>query len=82
MRTAFALILCVCLNGCAGVRQHWADGFGGLWRHSVRQVEKHGPEVAADTAGAVVDGAVDHAIYGDETPRERQERSNEEFFGH
>jgi hypothetical protein len=29
MRKQFALILCVvCLSGCAGFRQHWADGPG------------------------------------------------------
>ena len=29
MRKPFAVILCIaCLSGCAGVRQHWADGPG------------------------------------------------------
>jgi hypothetical protein len=87
MRKVFALILCMaCLTGCADVRQHWADGLGKFWNHSNEQVAKHGPEFAADAAGqaasSAVDNTIDHAVYGNETARERQERNNEEFFGH
>src|SRR5438105_2138108 len=83
MRKVFAFILCVVsLSGCVGVREHWADGFGWLWHRSSSQVAKHGPEVAGAVAAAAVDGAVDdatdRAIYGHESPRERQERANEE----
>jgi hypothetical protein len=85
MRTSFALIFCIaCLSGCAGVRQHWADGFGWLWHRSVSQTAKHGPAVAGAVAVAAVDGAVDSAtdkvIYGHESPRERRQRETEEFF--
>jgi hypothetical protein len=79
MRSRFALIFCfACLSGCVGVREHWADGFGWMWQRSCSQVAKHGPELAADAA---VETVTDPALYNHESPRKRQERSNEEFFG-
>jgi hypothetical protein len=69
-----------CVSGCIGVREHWSDGFGWMWNRSWSQVAKHGPEVAADAAIESADSAVDDKMSGHETPRERQERRNEEFF--
>lgn len=80
------VIAALCFTGCADVRQHWTYGLGKFWNHSSEQVAKHGPEFASDAAGqavsSAVDNTLDNAIRGKETPRERQERENEEFFGH
>lgn len=82
MRRALLLIVCLpCLSGCVGVREHWVDGFGWMWsRHTWGQVAKHAPGVAADGAIESAGDALDDKLAGHETPRERQERRNEEFF--
>jgi hypothetical protein len=81
MRCRFALIFCfVCLSGCVGVREHWADGFDWLWHRTSSQVKKHGPEVAGAVAVGAAEGAADQAINGHETPRQWNERVNSEFF--
>jgi len=85
MRYQLVIISCLtCVTGCVGVREHWADGFGWLWHRSTSQVAKHGPAVAGAVGAAAAEGAVDaatdRAIYGHESPRERQQRQVDEFF--
>jgi len=83
MRSGFALFVCfVWLSGCAGVRQHWADGIASLWHHNCHEVAKHGPEFAGAVAEGVVEDAADRAIYPHESTSEREARQNAEFFGH
>ena len=80
MRTKVALIFClVCLSGCVGVRQHWTDGFGWMWDNSAGQIIRHAPVIAGAAAVGAADGAIDHAVYGHETPREWQERKIDEM---
>lgn len=82
MRSRILLVFCVvCVNGCVGVREHWADGFGWMWNRSWSQVAKHGPEFAAGAAvGAASEAVDDKVINRHESPVERQERKNAEFF--
>jgi hypothetical protein len=82
MRIRFALIgFVACLAGCVGVREHWADGFGWMWNRSWSQVAKHGPEFAVGTAvGAASEAVDDKVLNRNESPVERQERKNDEFF--
>jgi hypothetical protein len=85
MRTKFAIIFCVaCISGCAGVRQHWADGFGWIWNNSTAQIIRHGPSFVADAAleGAAdaVDDKISDATAGKESPGERRQRKVDEML--